>query len=406
MVTLAHSHLHEQLISLPAWEQHLESALRRLDPLFARKEVREQARNYLHGLLSPVERKNGWQLAEHLGHSNPYRVQHLLDRAVWDAEALRDELTRFVSEHLGTPEGVAVLDESGFLKKGAHSCGVKRQYCGTAGRIENCQVGVFLSYASERGYTLLDRELYLPQEWAEDQERREKSKVPTEVNFATKPQLAQRMLERALAAGVPIAWVTGDTVYGSDPGLRKSLQERRQPYVLAVAKDERLCWEQGRIRAETLAKRLPAWAWQTLSCGNGAKGARLYDWATLALDAPEQTGFAFWLLVRRSLSDAAECAYYLVFAPQETALATLVGVAGTRWSIEVCFENAKGEVGLDHYEVRSWHGWYRHMTLALFAQAVLVVLRKEQAQHLPKGGSSIPRNSLRSFRLSRGLWCP
>jgi len=252
----------------------------------------------------------------------------------------------------------------------------------------------------------VDRELYLPQEWADDTERREKAKVPEDVAFATKPQLAQRMLFRALAAGVPIAWVTGDTVYGSDPALRESLQERRLPYVLAVAKDERLSWEQGRIRAQTLAKRLPASAWQTLSCGEGAKGPRLYDWATLALDAPEQADFGLRLLVRRRLANTVECAYYLVLAPQDSPLAVLVGVAGTRWSIEVCFENAKGEVGLDHYEVRSWHGWYRHMTLALWAQAVLVALRKEQAQHTPKGGPTLPRNSLRNFKLSRGLWCP
>jgi SRSO17 transposase len=406
MVTLAHSQLHEQLLSLPSWEQQLESNLGRLDPLFARKEGREQAKNYLRGLLSPVERKNGWQLAEHLGHKNPYRLQHLLDRAVWDPDALRDELARFVVEHLGTPAGVAVLDESGFLKKGAHSCGVKRQYCGTAGRVENCQVGVFLGYASERGYTLLDRELYVPQEWVADQARRQKAKVPATVAFATKPQLAQQMLFRALAAGVPIAWVTADTVYGSDPGLRKSLQERRLPYVLAVAKDERLTWEAGRIRAQTLARRLPASVWQTLSCGEGAKGPRLYDWATLALDAPEQEGFRYWLLVRRSLANTAECAYYLVFAPQDTPLATLVSVAGTRWSIEVSFENAKGEVGLDEYEVRSWHGWYRHITLALFAQALLVVLQKDQQQSPLKGGPTTPRNSLRSFKMSRGLWCP
>ena len=406
MNTLSLSNLHEQLISLPSWEQQLDNTLRRLDSFLPRKEVRQQAKNYVQGLLSPIERKNGWQLAEHLGQRNPYRLQHLLDRAVWDAEALRDELARFVVEHLGAPDGVAVLDESGFLKKGTHSCGVKRQYCGTAGRVENCQVGVFVGYASDLGYTLLDRELYLPQEWADDKERREKAKVPAEVKFATKPQLAQRMLFRALAAGVPIAWVTGDTVYGSDPGLRDSLQQRRQPYVLAVAKDERLSWEQGRIRAETLAKRLPTSAWQTLSCGNGAKGPRLYDWATLALDAPEQEGCASWLLVRRSLGEAAECAYYLVFAPQATALNTLVKVAGTRWSIEVSFENAKGEVGLDHYEVRTWHGWYRHMTLALWAQALLVALRQDQQQHIPKGGTAIPRNSLRSFKQSRGLCCP
>ena len=406
MNTLSLSNLHEHLIPLPSWEQQLNTAIRRLDPFFPRKEVRQQAKEYLHGLLSPVQRKNGWQLAEHLGHHNPYRVQHLLDRAVWDAEAVGDELTRFVIQHLGDPEGVAILDESGFLKKGTHSCGVKRQYSGTAGRVENCQVGVFLGYASRLGHTLLDCQLYLPQEWAEDKERREKAKVPEKIEFATKPALAQQMLERAFSAGLPIAWVTGDSVYGSDPALRVSLEARRQPYVLAVAKDERLLWEQGRIRAETLAKPLPASAWQTLSCGEGSKGPRLYDWARLALDAPEQADFGYWLLVRRSLSDTTELAYYLVFAPKQTPLLSLVQVAGTRWSIEVGFENAKGEVGLDHYEVRSWHGWYRHMTLALWAQALLSVLHKDHQQQTQKGGIAIPRNSLRNFKQSRGLWCP
>ena len=406
MNTLSLSNLHEQLISLPSWEQQLDTYLNDLLPFFPRKEVREQAKNYLQGLLAPVERKNGWQLAEHLGQLNPYRLQHLLDRAVWDADLITKQLGRFVHQHLGAPDGVAVLDESGIQKKGEHSCGVKRQYCGSAGRVENCQVGVFLGYASHHGHALLDRELYLPKEWIDDLPRREKAKVPEKVEFATKPQLALRMLERAYLLGLPISWVTADSVYGSDPALRQSLEEKHQPYVLAVAKDERLSWEQGRIRAETLAKRLPASTWQTLSCGEGAKGERLYDWGLLALDAPSQEGFGHWLLVRRSLSDRSECAYYQVFAAQETSLNTMIGVAGTRWTIEVGFENAKGEVGLDQYEVRSWHGWYRHMSLALWAQALLVVLRKQQAQSTSKGGPTFPRNSLRSFKQSRGLWCP
>ena len=353
-------------------------------------------------------------------------LNRLLDRAVWKADLVRDDLRAYVVQHLGADDGVLIVDESGFLKKGDKSVGVKRQYSGTAGRVENCQVGVFLAYATRKGHTFLDRELYLPQEWADDAKRRKAAHVPKSVEFATKPELAQTMLERALDAGVPCAWVTGDSVYGSSQALRECLQTRRQAYVLAVANDERLSWEQGRIRALTLAKRLPVSAWQTLSCGEGAKGPRVYEWVWLALDAPTQEGFAHWLLVRRSLSDPTELAYYLVFAPAHTALATLASVAGTRWSIEVGFESAKGEVGLDHYEVRSWHGWYRHMTLALLAHALLSVIRHQTQEQLTvrlqaqaqetsppsateaegKGGRQIPRKSLRNFKQQRGLCCP
>jgi SRSO17 transposase len=406
MATLTLSNLHEHLIPLPSWEEQLEAALQRLDPCLPRKQVRQQAKDYIKGLLSPVERKNGWQLAEHLGHPNPYRVQHLLDRAIWDAAKVRDDLTRYVIQHLGDPDGVVVLDESGFPKKGEHSCGVKRQYSGAAGRVDNSQIGVFLGYASPKGHTLIDCELYLPKEWADDPKRRKKTQVPADVAFATKPQLAQKMLERAFLAGLPMGFVTADTVYGEDASLRASLQARRQSYVLAVATDTRLSWEQGQIRAETLTRRLPPSAWQPLSCGEGAKGPRLYDWATLVLDAPAQEGFGHWLLARRSLSDATELAYYLVFAPLGTPLSTMARVAGSRWTVEVGFENAKSEVGLDQYEVRSWHGWYRHMTLALFAQGLLTVLKKDHQEQTEKRGSYRTSPSLRSFKQSRGLLCP
>jgi SRSO17 transposase len=325
---------------------------------------------------------------------------------VWDAEALRDDLTRYVVENLGEAGGVLIIDETGFLKKGDKSVGVKRQYSGTAGGVENCQVGVFLAYATQKGHTFLDRALYLPEEWADDAARREIAKVPEEIAFATKPYLAQQMLARAFAAGVPAAWVTADSVYGGDLSLRAFLEERRQAYVLALACDERLDWEQGRIRAQTLADRLPASRWQTLSAGAGEKGPRLYDWACLLLDAPKQAGFGRWLLVRRSLSDPSERAYYLVFAPAETPLQTKVKVAGTRWCIEVGLEAAKGEVGLDAYEVRSFHGWYRHITLSLLAHAFLSVMRAQQSEPTTKGGKTIPRNSLREFKQSRGLGCP
>jgi SRSO17 transposase len=406
MNTLALSDLAQHLVPFTTWEPHLDNLTQRIAKRFARTEVREQARHYLIGLLSQVERKNGWQMAEHLGHQNPYRVQHLLDRAVWDTDAVCEDLRAYVVAHLGDPEGVLVIDESGFLKKGKHSCGVQRQYCGTAGRVENCQVGVFLGYATKKGHTLLDRELYLPKEWAADARRRKRAKVPKRVTFATKPQLAQAMLTRALDGGVPAAFVTGDSVYGNDAPLRQCLQARQQAYVLAIKCDLRLCWEGGHIRAQTLAKRLPPSAWHTLSAGEGAKGPRLFDWAYLPLDAPEPAGFEQGLLVRRSLSDPTELAYYLVFVPKQTPLATLVRGAGTRWTIEVELESAKGEVGLDEYEVRSWHGWYRHMTLCLLAHALLVVLRHHSLPPPVKGGRQLPRHCLRRFKQSRGLCCP
>ena len=408
MTTLTLSDLAHHLVPVATWEPQLDNLTRRIAKRFARTEVREQARDYLIGLLSPVERKNGWQLAEHLGHQNPYRVQHLLDRAVWDDAKVREDLRAYVLENLADPAGILVIDESGFLKKGDKSVGVQRQYCGTAGRVENCQVGVFLGYATKKGHTLLDTKLYLPEDWANDAKRRKEAKVPKRVTFATKPQLAKTMLLDALEESVPAAFVTGDSVYGNDAPLRQFLQERGQAYVLAIKCDLRLCWEGGQIRAQTLAKRFAPASWQTLSAGEGAKGPRLFDWAYLPLDAPEQAGFAQGLLVRRSLSDPTELAYYLVFGSEKTPLATLVRVAGTRWTIEVELESAKGEVGLDEYEVRSFHGWYRHMTLCLFAHALLVVLRQ---QSLPpdapreKGGRKIPRNSLRRFKQSRGLCC-
>jgi SRSO17 transposase len=406
MNTLALSQLQTQLDPLPEWQLPLADVARRLCSHFGRSETKQLALDYLQGLLSCVERKNGWQLAEHLGQVNPYRLQHLLDRAVWDAEAVRDALRHYVIEHLGSAQGVLIVDESGFLKKGIHSVGVKRQYSGTAGRVENCQNGVFLTYAAPKGHTFVDRALYLPQEWADDAERREKAFVPETIAFATKPQLAQAMLKRALDAGVPAAWVSADSVYGGDPGLRAFLETRFQAYVLAVDCDERLPFWEGGIRALTLAQRLPASAWQTLSAGEGAKGPRLYEWAIQLLDAPQAEGWSRSLLVRRSLSDPTELAYYHVFAPEGTPLARLVEVAGTRWTIECCFESAKGEVGLDHYEVRSWHGWHRHMTLALWAHAFLTVMRAQQGEPAAKRGESLSRNSLREFKSRRGLTSP
>lgn len=375
--------------SVHDWATELEQVHRRLAPHFVRCEPRQRVRSYLAGLLSPIERKNGWQLAEQAGEATPTGMQRVLSGSHWDADAVRDDLRAYVVEHLGDPEAVLVIDETGFLKKGTKSVGVKRQYSGTAGRIENCQIGVFLVYASPSGRAFLDRELYLPQEWVDDPDRRQEAGVPTDVAFQTKPELAQQMLDRALAAAVPAAWVTGDEVYGGARRLRLWLEAEQQPFVLAVKRTEPL-WvltEVGLLErsAGDIAATVTPEDWICLSAGDGAKGPRLYDWARVAIRPLREPGWEHWLLVRRSLTDPEDLAYYVCFAPAGTPLGTLVRVAGTRWAIERCIEEAKGEVGLDQYEVRKWDGWYRHLTLALFAHALLTVIR---AQVVEKGGAS------------------
>ena len=355
-----------------AWADAFSVLLARLGPRFGRVEPRRRVAAYLRGLLAPVERKNGWQLAEAAGDRTPDGVQEFLSRVRWDADAVRDDLRTYVGEHLADPHGVLVLDETGFLKKGDKSAGVQRQYSGTAGRIENCQVGVFLGYASRYGRALIDRALYLPEGWAGDRARRAEAGIPEEVAFATKPKLGLAMLERARAAGLPFAWVTGDSVYGADPALRRWLQARGLGYILAVTKAQRL----GLARVEDRAAGLPSTAWQRLSAGDGAKGPRLYDWAYLPCGSDAAPGWEKGLLIRRSLAEPGKLAFYLTHAAHGTALADLVRIAGTRWTIEACFEAAKGEVGLDQYEVRSWTGWHRHVTLAMLAHAYLAVIRK------------------------------
>lgn len=366
---------------LKAWNGELEEMHGRLAGLFARSQPRQRSLQYLKGLLSGVQRKNGWQLAEWMGEATPDGVQHLLERASWDADAARDVLREYVIEHLGDRQGVLIVDETGFIKKGQHSAGVQRQYSGTAGRIENSQIGVFLCYAGRGGSAFIDRALYVPRQWTDEPARCEAAGIPGSVGFATKPELARRMIEQALDAGVPCGWVTGDEVYGGDRRLRVWLESREQPFVLAVACNEPLWWQgPEHVKAQAIAQALPERAWKRLSAGAGAKGQRLYDWACTPLWrlqlTPQERRWGHYLLVRRSLDEDQEMAYYVVFAPKAQAqLHTLVEVAGRRWEIEIGFEAAKGECGLDHYEVRRWQGWYRHITLSLLAHAVLAALR-------------------------------
>jgi SRSO17 transposase len=329
----------------------------------------------VRALLSDAERKNGWQVAEHLGEATPDGVQHLLARADWNADAVRDDLLGYVAEHLGAPDGVLIVDETGFLKKGTKSCGVARQYTGTAGRIENAQVGVFLGYAATKGRALLDRALYLPKEWTADTGRRKGAGIPAGVAFATKIVLARRMVDRAVAAGVPARWVTADAVYGSDYHFRATAEGHGLGYVVGVRTDFTVWAGFRQVRVNALLPEVPAGAWQRLSCGDGAKGPRVYDWALLRTNSPEPREYARWVLIRRSVSDPTEVAYFACGGPPGTTLDELVLVAGARWAIEDLFELAKGDCGLDEYEVRGWTGWHRHVTLSLFALAVVAVIR-------------------------------
>jgi SRSO17 transposase len=354
------------------WAQGLDRLIGQIAPRFRRVEPRRRVRAYLQGLLAPVERKNGWQLAESAGDRTPDGVQDFLARVRWDADQVRDDLRVYVVAHLSDADAVLVLDETGFVKKGAKSVGVQRQYSGTAGRIENCQIGVFLGYASRHGHALIDRALYLPEVWTNDPARRRAAGVPEDTVFATKPQLGRQMLARAFAAGVPCRWVTGDSVYGADYALRRSIERNGRGYVLAVTRTQRL----GFKTVADWLEDVPAGAWQRLSAGEGAKGPRLYDWVHLPcgwLEAPE--GWQKGLLIRRKLARPEAFSFYLTLAPEAAGLSDLVRVAGTRWTIEASFEAAKGEVGLDQYEVRSWTGWHRHITLAMLAHAYLAVLR-------------------------------
>jgi SRSO17 transposase len=359
-------------IDLARWQTEFEGLMAQIAPRFARVESRRMAREAVAGLMSGLAVKNCWTLAEHAGHDSPSGLQHLLRKATWDTDGVRDDLRRYAVERLGAVDAVLVVDETGDLKKGAHTVGVQRQYTGTAGRIENAQVAVYLTYASARGHALIDRELYPPRVWADDTDRRDQAGVPATVKFTTKPTLAAEMITRALDADVTARWVAGDEVYGGDPKLRKTLEDRGIGYVLAVACSHQVRAGVGKIRADELAASLPRKAWQRLLAGDGSKGPRFYDWAWISIE-PERAAAQGqrWLLIRHN-NAAGELAYYRCWSP--VPLPELVRIAGRRWTIEESFQASKTLTGLDQHQVRRWTSWHRWIVLAMLAYALLAVL--------------------------------
>ena len=396
---------------LDEWGADFLAFCARFDDVFGRKEARTQARKYLRGLLSPVPRKNGWQLAEAMGDAVPDPTQRLLYRTLWSADRARDLLQEYIIEEFADEDGIGVVDETGFIKKGRHSVGVKRQYSGTAGKIENSQISTLLSYATSKGHVFLDRRLYLPEDWCNDPERRAQAKVPAEVIFQTKPEQAMAMLEDAWQQGVPMRWVAGDEVYGESTALRDGIAAHGRWYVLGVRTvmpvwaerpvmiapepqmrgrpRTRVRLADGAAPAMTVKEVVTHWPesrWQRLAVAEGEKGQITYEWACQRLveSRDQLPGPDAWLIARRSLSDPTEIAYYLSNAPADAPLAKLARVASTRYTVEQCIEEAKGETGLDDYEVRYWHSWYRHITLSMMAHAWLASVRYRATEK--KGG--------------------
>ena len=374
------------MVELVAGE--LDRVHERIAGRFGRAEPRTRVREYVSGLVAGLERKNGWTLAEHAGEVSPDGMQRLLRRADWDVDGVRDDLRAYVVEQLGDPDGVLIADDTGFLKKGTRSAGVQRQYSGTAGRTENCQVGVLLAYASRYGHALVDRELYLPRSWAGDPERRREAGISQDVEFATKPRQAQAMIARAVAAGVPFAWFTADEVYGQAKWLQAWLEERDVWYVVAIRCSDTLTTAEGERRADALIAAVPSRAWQKISAGAGAHGPREYHWARVPVRPGWERGRGHWLLARRSLAGPGEIAYYACYGPRRSSTADLAWTAGSRWHIEECVQQAKGEAGLDQYQVRTWRAWYAHITLSMLALAWLAASR---AQAVKKGPATARR---------------
>jgi len=392
--------------TLELWASSLREVKRRVRPLFAQDRAATNAGLFVDGLLGDERRKTGWMRAEAAGDPGPWRQQALLGRDRWDADALRDMVREYVIEHLADDDAVLVIDETGFLKQGKSSCGVARQYTGSAGKITNCQIGVFAAYVSRHGHAFIDRALYLPKAWTDNPARLKTTYVPNDVTFATKPQLAARMIERAIATSVPFRWVAGDTVYGVGD-IERELRQAGKGYVLGVdASHVFRSWGKPRMiagSAAEIAKALGASDWKRLSAGQGTKGPRLHDWCYLELADLESDEFneenhSLWtrgLLIRRNIADG-DLAYFTTWCPAGTPIDTLVSVEGRRWAIEDSFETAKNEFGLDHNETRSWHGWHRHVSLVMLAFAMMAAIQHQANKPTPKKTISSAGRSRRS----------
>ena len=392
--------------TLELWASSLREVKRQMRQLFAQDRAAINAGLFVDGLLGNERRKTGWMRAEAAGDPGPWRQQALLGRDRWDADALRDMVREYVVEHLADDDAVLVVDETGFLKQGKSSCGVARQYTGSAGKITNCQIGVFAAYVSRHGHAFVDRALYVPKSWTDDPARLKATYVPDDVVFATKPQLAARMIDRAIATSVPFRWVAGDTVYGVGD-IERDLRQAGKGYVLGVEASRVFrSWGKPRAIAGTaseIAKALGASEWRRLSAGQGTKGPRLHDWCYLELadldaDQFNEKSHGLWtrgLLIRRNIADG-DLAYFTTWCPAGTPIDTLVSVEGRRWAIEDSFETAKNEFGLDHNETRSWHGWHRHVSLVMLAFAMMAAIQHQANKPTPKKTISSVGRSRRS----------
>jgi SRSO17 transposase len=371
--------------TLEAWASSLRDVKARIRLLFTQDRVAASAGLFLDGLLGDERRKTGWMRAEAAGDPGPWRQQAILGRGRWDADALRDIVRDYALETLADGDAVLVIDETGFLKQGKVSCGVARQYTGSAGKITNCQIGVFASYVSRHGHAFIDRALYLPKEWTDNPARMRAAHVPDNVGFATKPQIARRMIARAIAAKVPFSFVAADSVYGTGD-IETALRKAGKGYVLGVASNHVFrSWGKKQLVGGTagkIAQNLPQNTWRRLSAGEGTKGPRLHDWAYLELadlDAGQYNSVLAgeWtrgLLIRRNIADG-DLAFFSTWCPKGMPMEKLVSVEGHRWAIEESFEAAKNELGLDHNETRSWHGWHRHVSLVMLAFAMMAAIR-------------------------------
>ena len=361
------------------------------------------AKKYMKGLLSGADRKNGWQIAEMVGESTPYTLQQFIYRGGYSSDTLRDELRCYVSDELGEDDGVMIVDDTGFIKQGDKSCGVQRQYTGTTGKTCNCQIGVFLTYASSKGHTPLDRRLYIPEKWFADKARCAEAGIPEDLEFQTKPRMAHEMLREATSAGVPYKWAAGDCAYGNYDEMREWLEENGKCYVLCVSMSEHIKDGDGKICVGSIVKELSDDGWFEASCGDGSKGARIYDWQTLELGSADESGKKHTLLFRRSKSDPTEIRAYLCYAQIGTPAQKLVEIAGIRWTVEMCFKESKGEVGLDQYEVRTYDSWYKHITFALLAMALLTVISSKSLDTKTLQQHNPASKSLDDFKRGRNL---